>query len=54
MKISSFRTFRRGIIDRVVGCQGLNQFMEGPDEVVIAQPIIDDVALFARADQMYF
>ncbi len=54
MKISSLRTFRRGTIDRVVGCQGLNQFMEGPDEVVIAQPVVDDVALFARADQVHF
>src|SRR5947199_10275232 len=48
-----FRTFR-GAIALIVGFEGLYQLVEGPDEVIVAQPVIDRGALFARAHQVQF
>ncbi len=36
----------------VVGFNCLNQFMEGPNQVVVAQPVIDRSTLFASAHQV--
>ena len=48
-----FRTFR-GAIALIVGFEGLHQLVESPDEVIVAQPVIDRGALFARAHQVQF